>query len=129
MVARGQNIINLIADVMNPARRVLFEKSLDRAVVAQRIEQFNLGVRQFDEHDRHAMIWLILGRVHFCTQRAAILRRGGLQIGHGNGNMVQASDHALGSLSGGVAGGYGQGAALGQEARRSQGRKTRRGRL
>jgi hypothetical protein len=78
---------------MDAARGVLFEETSDRRSVAQRIEQFDLGVGQFDEDDGHAMVRLVLRGADLGAQRVAILRRRGLEVGHGDGDMVQASDH------------------------------------
>lgn len=73
---------------MDAACRVLFQKGLDRRSLAQRVQKFDLGVRQFDEHHRHAMIRLVLRRAHLSAQRIAVLRHCGSKIRHGNGDDV-----------------------------------------
>jgi hypothetical protein len=57
------------------------------------MQQFYLGVGQFDKHDRHAMIRLILRRTDLRAKRPAVLRGGCLQIRHGDGDVVQTTDH------------------------------------
>ena len=55
-VARFKDIPDLVADVMDAARRVLFQKARDRGRVAERAEQLDLGVRKLDEDDRDAVV-------------------------------------------------------------------------
>ena len=60
---------------------------------AERLKQFNLGIGQFDEHNRHPMFrQRLLGR-HRGTQRILIKRRCCSQIRHGDCHMVQITDH------------------------------------
>src|SRR6056297_75881 len=92
-VARGKDILDLVADMVDTARGVLFQKAPDRAVRAQRIKQLDLGVGQLDEHHRHTVIGLVLRRADMGTQRIAVLGARGLEIGHGDGDMVETSDH------------------------------------
>ena len=92
-IARGKDIFDLVAHVVNTARRVLFEKARDGGALTQRIKQFDLGVGQRDEHNRHPVIRFVLRRAHLRAQRIAILRGRGLQIRDGDGDVVQASDH------------------------------------
>src|SRR6056297_13519 len=95
MVTRGKDVIDLVADMVNAARGVLFQKAVDRAVLAQRIKQFDLSVGQFDEHDRDTVIGLVLRRADLGTKRAAILLGGSGEVRHGDGHMVEASDHGM----------------------------------
>ena len=57
-VARGDDIVDFIADMMDAAVRVLLKKLGDRRAGAQRLEQLDLGVRQLDENDRDAVFGL-----------------------------------------------------------------------
>ena len=59
----------------------------------QRLEQFDLGVRQFDENDRDAMLRLRQRLRDAGAQRVAIERGRGREILHGDGDVVEASDH------------------------------------
>ncbi len=54
-VAGGDDVVDLIADVMHAAGRVFVEKPAHRRGVAERLQQFDFRVRQLDEHDRDAM--------------------------------------------------------------------------
>ena len=46
LIARGEDILDLVADVVNAARGVLFEEAGDGRALAQRVQQFDLGVRK-----------------------------------------------------------------------------------
>jgi len=46
VIACGDDVIHLIADVMDAARRVLLEKAPDRACIAERFEKLDLGIGQ-----------------------------------------------------------------------------------
>src|SRR5262245_58358036 len=48
LVARGDDVVDLVADVMDAAVAVLLQELGDRRVVAQRLQEFDLGVRQVD---------------------------------------------------------------------------------
>ena len=61
-VAGGQDVVDLVADVMDAARRVLVEEALDRRGLAEHAQQLDLGVRQLDEHRLHAVLGLVLDR-------------------------------------------------------------------
>ena len=93
LIAGGQNVFNLVADVMNAAIGVAFQKLGDRGVVAQGFEKLDLGVGQFDEHHRDAVLGL-LGRFgDLGAQRVAIGRDRCVQIAHGDGHVIETSDH------------------------------------
>jgi len=66
------------------------------------MQKLDLGVRELDEDDRDAVVGFLLRGADAGAQRAAILRGGGLEVGHGDGDVVQASDHGralLGSVA------------------------------
>src|SRR6056297_3047926 len=86
LVARGMDVRDLVADVVDAAGRVLLEKAVDRAVLSQRVEQL-------DEDDPHPVIGLVLRRADRRAERASILRGRGLEVGHRDGDMVETSDH------------------------------------
>jgi hypothetical protein len=92
-VAGGEDVVDLVADVVNAARGVLVEETLDRRVMAQRIKQFDLGVGQRDENDGNAVVRLVLRRADSGAQGVAVKGDRGIEVGHRDGHMVQASDH------------------------------------
>ena len=55
-VARGDDVVDLVAEVMHAAGRILFQEGGDRRGLAQRLQQFDLGVADIDEDDRHAVL-------------------------------------------------------------------------
>ena len=93
VIARRDDVIDLIADVVDATRRVLFQKAIDRAVIAQRMQQFDLGVGQFDKDHGHPVIRFGLRRADLGAKRVAILIRRRIEIRHGDGHMVKTSDH------------------------------------
>ena len=52
---------HLVTEMVHAAVRVALEEFRDRRVRAQGVQQFNLGVGQLDEYDRHAMVGFGLG--------------------------------------------------------------------
>ena len=56
LVARGEDVVDLVADMMHAAGRVLLEEGGDRRALAERLQQLDLGVAAVDEHDRDAML-------------------------------------------------------------------------
>ncbi len=58
-ITRGQDVVDLVADVMDAAVRKLLQELGDRRVVAQRLQEFDLGVREGDENDGDAMLRLL----------------------------------------------------------------------
>ena len=68
--------------------------------LAERLQQLDLGVGQHDEHDGDAMLGLRQRLRDLGAQRGAILRHGGGKARHGNGDVVEAPDHGVSSLSG-----------------------------
>jgi hypothetical protein len=61
--------------------------------MAQRIKQFDLGVGQRDENDGNAVVRLVLRRADSGAQGVAVKGDRGIEVGHRDGHMVQASDH------------------------------------
>ena len=93
-VARREDVVDLVAEVMDPAARVLREEGRDRRGLPQRMQELDLGVRQLDEDHGHPVLRLVLRRPDPRAQRVAILRRRGGEVRHGDGDMVEPSDHA-----------------------------------
>ena len=73
---------------MDAACGVLVQKPLNGRVLAQRVQQLDLGVWQLDEDHGHAMVRLVLRCAHIGAQRIAVLVRCRFQIGHSDGYMV-----------------------------------------
>ena len=63
-----QDVVYLITDVMNAARRVFIQEILDRRALTQREQQLNLCIWQLDENNRYTVIGFILWRANFCAQ-------------------------------------------------------------
>src|SRR6476619_4241923 len=92
-VARGENVIDLIADVMDAAVRIALEEFRDRGVLAERLEQLDLGVRQRDEHRVHTVIRLRHHGGDIRAERIAV-KLGSLgNIADRNGDVVETADH------------------------------------
>lgn len=92
-VPRGENIIHLIAEMMDSAIRTFGDKFGDRRIFSQRLKQLDLGIRQLDEGDQHAMFTQGDRGADFCAQRVAIDCAGGRQIPHRDRDVVQPPDH------------------------------------
>src|SRR3546814_14365061 len=86
--------------MMKAAAVIALEKPGDRGIFAERTQNLDLGVVQFDEDDRHAVRRQILRRRNAGAESIAIDRRRGFEVGYGNGDMVQPTDNVLASLSG-----------------------------
>ncbi len=98
MIPRGKDILYLIADMVDAARGVLFQKPKDGRVFAKRMQKLDLRIGQLDEDHRDAVIRFRLRRADLGTKGTAVLGGGGLKVRDGNGDVVQAADHAAGSV-------------------------------
>ncbi len=94
-IAGGADVGHLVADVVDAAVGIAFEEFGDRRALAERLQQFDLGVGQRDEHGGDAVVGLLhLGR-DFRAQRVAIdLRRLG-DVAHRDGDVIETTDHRL----------------------------------
>src|SRR5215471_5226707 len=93
-VARSDDVVDLVADVVDAAVGIALEKFRDRRALAERLEELDLGVGKRDKHGGDAMIGLRDRLRHLGSQRVAIDVRGLADVAHGNRNVVQPSDHA-----------------------------------
>ncbi len=50
-IAGREDVVDLVAQMMNGAARIFGDEAGDRRIFAERLEQFDLGVGQFDEDD------------------------------------------------------------------------------
>ena len=78
---------------MDSAAGIADQKIGNGRIGAEGFEQLDLAVGQVDEDDADAMFGLRHGRRNLGAQRLGIECRRGRQIRHGNGDMVQSSDH------------------------------------
>ena len=93
-VAGGQDVIDLVADVMDTARRVAFEKAPDRRVVPQGVQQLDLGVLELDE-DRGDAVGRHVDRLRdLGAEGVPVERARRLQVRHGNRDVVEPADHS-----------------------------------
>src|SRR5690242_8155028 len=72
LIARRFDVGDLIADVMNAAVWIALEKSGDRGLRAERLEQLDLGVWQRDEDGAHAVLRLRDFFRHLRAKRVSI---------------------------------------------------------
>src|SRR6056300_1459165 len=73
VVACGDDIVDLITDMVDAAGWVFVQESLNWAVFTQRVQQFDFGVGQFDENYSYPMIGFVLWRADICAQCGAVL--------------------------------------------------------
>ena len=71
-IARGDDVVDLVADMVHAAGGVAREELRDRRGRAQRMQQLDLGVRQGDEDSGDAVLGQIDGLRHLGAERAAI---------------------------------------------------------
>ena len=93
VIAGGDDILDLIADMVHAAGLVALKKGGDRRILAERLQQLYLGIGQFDENGGNAVIGLGNLLRYLGAQRFLIdLGRGG-NVRHGDRNMVQTANH------------------------------------
>ncbi len=92
-IARGADILHLVADVVDAARRVARQKARYRRLLSQRLEQLDFRVGQRHEYGRHPVFGQIDGLRRLGAERIPVKRRRRPQIGHGDGHVVESSDH------------------------------------
>ena len=92
-VARFADVVDLVAEVMHSPGGIAGEESGDGRVVAERLHQFDVRIRQLDEHDADAVLGQALRPRHLRAELVAIEPRRGFQIGNRERNMVQPAKH------------------------------------
>src|SRR5947209_3891991 len=55
LIARGDDVFDLVTEVMHPAFGMAFQKTAHRRIAAEGFEQLDPRVRQLNEHHRYAM--------------------------------------------------------------------------
>src|SRR5579884_32678 len=93
-VAGGIDVLDLEADVVLAAARVAREEALQRGVLAQRLDQLDLGVRQLDEAEGDPLLGQRpdRGDVRGAEELAVDLQRPFDRWG-GDADVVQPADH------------------------------------
>ena len=94
-VAGGEDVVDLVADMVHAAGRVLVEKAAHRRIGPERLQQFDLAVRQLDKDDRDAVRRQRVRLRHAGAERVAVERRGGGEVRHDDRDMVEPADHPL----------------------------------
>jgi hypothetical protein len=92
-VARSNDVVDLVAEVMHPAFGMAFEKTAYRGIGAERFEELDSGVRQLDKDHRYAMRRQRLGLRDAGREGAAIDLGGGREVRHHDGDVIESSDH------------------------------------
>ena len=95
LVAGGDDVLDLVAEMVHAAVRIALEKLGDRRVRAKRMQEFDFRIGQFDEDDRHAMVGLRLRSGDARAERFAIDARRFFEVGDGDGDVVELADHRL----------------------------------
>src|SRR6266487_3474838 len=93
-LARGQDVVDLVAQMVDTAVGIAFQEFLDRRGFAQRLEELDLGVGQADEHRGDAVLGLRDHLGYAGAQRVPIDFRGLRDIADRNGDVVEPSDHS-----------------------------------
>eukprot|EP01094_Clydonella_sp_ATCC50884_P023608 TRINITY_DN5709_c0_g1_i1.p1 TRINITY_DN5709_c0_g1~~TRINITY_DN5709_c0_g1_i1.p1 ORF type:complete len:120 (-),score=10.84 TRINITY_DN5709_c0_g1_i1:111-470(-) len=83
------HVLHLNAHVMNAARGLLLDKVPDGRVLAQRLQQFQLGVVELNKHGGHAVLGEGLLTGHLCAEHVPVQRRRLLEVRHRYRHMVQ----------------------------------------
>src|SRR5215469_12819940 len=94
LVARLQDIVDLIAQMMNAAVRVALEEPCNRRIRAEWLQELDLGVGKRDEHRGNAVFRLWHRSRDLGAERLAIHAGSRRDVAHRNGNVIEPSDHA-----------------------------------
>ena len=92
-IARGDDVGHLIADVMDAAVGIALEKLRDRGRLAERLDEFDLGVGQRHEHGDDAVLGQRHGRRNLGAERRAIDFGGLLGVLDRNRDMIEPAQH------------------------------------
>src|SRR5262245_1232251 len=72
LVPGGDDVVDLVADVVDSTVRISLEELRDRRRLSERLEELDLGVGQHDEDRRHAVLGLRHRVRNLRTERLAI---------------------------------------------------------
>jgi len=93
MIACGNDVVDLIANMMDAAGSVSLEKSGDGRIISKRVQEFDFRVWKVDKYDCHTVRWKILRFRNLCAQNISILSGRRIKIRDGDGNVIEAIDH------------------------------------
>src|SRR4051812_4906587 len=93
LIAGSENIRHFVADMMDATRRIARQELADRAAVAERIKQLDLGIGQFHEYDGDTMRRLIERSRYLGAERVAVKCRRLFKIGHDDCHVIELTDH------------------------------------
>ena len=89
----GVNVPHLVAEMVYPALGIAFQEPGDGGCFAQRVDEFDLAVRQFHEDGGHAVLGQRLRRRNRGPERISVKRRGRVEVRHRDGDVVESPDH------------------------------------
>src|SRR4051812_7554898 len=92
-VPRGNNIGDLVADMMNTAIGIALEEFRDRRGLAERLDELDLGVGQGHEHGDDAVLGQRHRRRNLRTERCAINPGSLVRVLDGDGHMIEPAQH------------------------------------
>ncbi|MEY9691729.1 hypothetical protein ABH976_002875 [Bradyrhizobium ottawaense] len=97
-VARGDDVDDLVADMVDAAVGIALEEFCDRRGLAERLDEFDLGVGERREHGGHAVLWQRDSLRNLGAERGAI-DPGGLDgvLGRDR-DMVEPAQHVSSPL-------------------------------
>src|SRR6185312_5500078 len=94
LVTGGDDVLDLVADMVHAARRIALEEIAHRRVSAIGLQELDLGVVEDHERHGHAMRRQGHGIRYLGAQRVTVNRCRLLHIGHDDGDVVEPADHA-----------------------------------
>src|SRR5229473_729532 len=96
-LARGEDVVDLVAQMVDAAVGIALQEFFERRSGSQRFEQLDLGIGQADEDRRDAVLGLRNHFGHAGAQDVPIDFGGLGDIAYCNGHVVEASDHSQSS--------------------------------
>src|SRR5687768_3537278 len=89
---------HLEADVMHAAIGVLGKELRDGGVLTELRHQLDLTILERHEHNGDTVLGQLARMMHVGAEQVAIARRGGREIWHDDGDVIEPADHLLESL-------------------------------
>src|SRR5580704_5526265 len=93
-VARRDDVVDLIADMVDAAVGIALEKFRNRRPLTEWFQKLDLCIGKCNEHRGHAVIRLRYRGRDLSSERIAVDMRRLADIAHGDGDVVEPSDHA-----------------------------------
>jgi len=88
LLARGKNVGDLEAEMMNGPARIFSQEFGYWGMLAERFDQLDFGVFELDESHCHAVVRQRQGPAHPGAERVAINRARGREILDRDGDMI-----------------------------------------